>query len=56
MRVADQLAKEVLCEHEAPAVFATTHFAGHDIVLIDLHVIDDDLLEDLITEAWTTCS
>lgn len=51
-RVADELTKDVLCENEGPAVFATTHFDGFNAVLIDLDRVEGDLLEDLINDAW----
>lgn len=52
VRVPDELTKEVLCENEGPAVFATAHFKGFNAVLIDLERIEADLLEDLIEESW----
>lgn len=54
VRVPDELTKEVLCENEGPAVFATAHFEGFNAVLIDLDRIEADLLEDLIEDSWRT--
>jgi hypothetical protein len=52
VRVEDEMAKEILCDNEGPAVFTVDHFAGFDAVLIDLEEIGTGLLEDLIEDAW----
>lgn len=52
VRAEDELAKQVLCENEGPAVFTVAHFDGFSAVLIDLEAIEPDLLEDLITDSW----
>lgn len=54
VRVPDELIKQVLVENEGPAVFTIDHFKGFNAVLVDLDRIEDDLIEDLITEAWRT--
>jgi hypothetical protein len=54
VRVPDELTKEVLCENEVPAVFALWQFEGYNAVLIALEQVEDDLLDDLITDAWRT--
>jgi hypothetical protein len=52
VRVEDEMTKEMLCENEGPAIFTTTHFDGFNAALIVLDQIEDDLLEDLITDSW----
>ncbi len=46
------LVKDALCDAEAPAVFATSHFTGFDAVLVDLDAVSPELLEDLVVESW----
>ncbi|MCB0862275.1 MAG: MmcQ/YjbR family DNA-binding protein [Solirubrobacterales bacterium] len=54
VRVPDELIKQVLVENEGPAVFTIDHFEGFNAVLIDLDRIEEDLLGDLIADAWRT--
>ena len=50
--VADLGEKEALLHSEAPVVFATPHFDGYRAVLVQLDLVSQDLLRELIVEAW----
>lgn len=51
-QVADLGVKEALLAGE-PEVFLTTpHFDGYSIVLVRLDVIDEEELQEVVTEAW----
>lgn len=52
VRVPDLLAKELLIEHESPSVFATAHFDGYAMVLVELESVAPDLLTQLIEDSW----
>jgi hypothetical protein len=52
VRVADLETKEALLAEEPRACFTISHFAGFAAVLVRLDELDDDLLTELVTEAW----
>jgi len=52
VRVPDELIKQVLVENEGPVVFTINHFEGFNAVLVSLDQVENELLEDLITDAW----
>lgn len=35
-----------------PAFYTTSHYDGHDYVLVDLDLVDRDELFELLTDAW----
>jgi hypothetical protein len=50
--VEDLGAKEALLSDNSTVYVTTPHFDGYPIVLVRLHLIEPDELEELITEAW----
>lgn len=52
VRVADEGDKHALIGDDPEVFFTTPHFDGWPAVLVRLDVIDDDVLEEVITEAW----
>lgn len=44
--------KESLVTGDDPAFYTTSHYDGHDYVLIDLDLVDRDELFELVEEAW----
>ena len=52
VRVADEGAKQALLAGEGPVVFTTPHFDGYPAVLVDLEQADEQLLTELVVDAW----
>jgi hypothetical protein len=52
VRVADALDKDSLLSVDPAVFFTEPHYDGYPAVLVRLAVIDPDLLEHVITEAW----
>lgn len=44
--------KAALVEGDDPAFFTTSHYDGHDYVLVDLEQVDLDELLELVDDAW----
>ena len=44
--------KEILLQAEPTKFFTTDHYDGHPILLVRLEEIDQDDLEELVTESW----
>jgi hypothetical protein len=51
-RVEHLVAKEALLADDPDVFFTTPHFDGYPAVLVRLDVVSDDLLEEVVTEAW----
>ena len=52
VRVPDLDTKELLVENEPEIFFTIPHFHGFPAVLIQLEQIDDDRLQEVLTEGW----
>lgn len=52
VRVANDLEKQSLLGLDADKIFTESHYNGYPAVLVRLSAVDDDLLEDLLTDAW----
>jgi hypothetical protein len=50
--VSDLGEKEALLSSDSDAFFATPHYDGYPVVLVDLDKIDHDELRELITDSW----
>lgn len=50
--VPDEGVKLALCADRPDVYFTTPHFNGYPAVLVRLDAIENDELEELITEAW----
>lgn len=44
--------KEAMIESEPHKFFTTSHYDGHNIVLVDLGQTDEDELSELLIESW----
>ena len=44
--------KAALVEGDDPAFFTTSHYDGHDSVLVDLDQVDEAELFELVDDAW----
>ena len=44
--------REVLIQADPDAFYVTDHYRSHPMVLIDLHAVSPDVLEELIEQAW----
>lgn len=53
-RVADVGAKEALLAEDPAVHFITPHFDGYAIILTRLELVDRDVLDELLVEAWLT--
>jgi hypothetical protein len=51
-RVEDLLAKEALLADDPGVFFTTPHFDGYPAVLVRLDRVSDEILEEVIVEAW----
>lgn len=51
-RVEHELAKSVLIEDPSGAFFTTPHFDGYPAILVELDAIGQDVLTEVVTEAW----
>lgn len=51
-QVADLGVKEALLAGEPEVFFTTPHFDGYPIVLVRLDVIDQEELQEVVTEGW----
>ena len=56
VRVANLEEKEVLMMDPPHGFFDIEHFRGYPAVLIRLQLIDEDLLEAALVEAWHACA
>jgi hypothetical protein len=54
VRVANELEKQSLLSLDTSAFFTEPHYNGYPAVLIRLPMVDLDLLEKLLTDAWRT--
>ena len=54
VRVADELEKQALLGLDPAVFFTEPHYDDYPAVLVRLPVIDLDLLEKLLTDAWRT--
>jgi hypothetical protein len=52
VRVADLTEKEALLASGGEAIFTEPHYNGYPAVLVRLPLVDLDLLEELIVDAW----
>jgi len=52
VRVANELEKQSLLALDPEKAFTEPHYDGYPAVLVRLSAVDDDLLEDLLTDAW----
>ena len=52
IRVADESEKEMLLASDKEKFFTEPHYNGYPAVLVRLAAIDEDELEELITDAW----
>jgi hypothetical protein len=52
VRVVDLEDKEALLQAEPERLFTTPHYDGHPYVLVHLAQADDDLLGELLEDAW----
>jgi hypothetical protein len=54
IRVPNQLEKDALLSMDTRKFFTEPHYNGFPAILVRLAEIEEDELEDLITEAWRT--
>lgn len=54
--VADLEDKDVVLAQGHPGVFTISHFDGYAAVLIELDTMNPTVLEDLLLDAWMTCT
>lgn len=52
LRVADQHEKDALLASDEEAIFAEPHYNGFPAILVRLAEIEEDVLNELITDAW----
>jgi hypothetical protein len=52
VRVESLAEKEALLQAEPGACFTTPHFNGYPAVLVQLDLVADELLEELVIDAW----
>lgn len=52
VRVANETEKEIMLAADPGTFFTTPHYNGYPAVLVWLPKIDEDELEDLLTDAW----
>ncbi len=50
--VADEGEKHALIASEAEKFLTTPHYGGHPIVLVRLGAIENEELQELVTESW----
>src|SRR4051794_22809442 len=51
-RVENEIAKQALLADDPAVYFTTPHFDGYPAILARLGALDEDALEELVTEAW----
>jgi hypothetical protein len=54
VRVANELEKQALLALDPDVFFTEPHYNGYPAVLVRIPVIDPDLLERVLTDAWRT--
>ena len=52
VRVANELEKQALLALDANVFFTEPHYNGYPAVLVRISVIEPDLLEEVLTDAW----
>ena len=56
VRVADDIAKQLLLAMDPKAFFTEPHYDGYNAVLVRLPKISQSMLKDVVTQAWATRS
>ena len=56
VRVADLAEKEAVLAEGRDGVFTIPHFDGYAGLLVQLEAVDDEVLHELVVDAWLACA